>query len=55
MKRGACSDRTKRNEFKLTVGLDYILGKKSYCDHGEALEQVAQESCGSLNPGSVQG
>jgi len=26
-----------------------------YCEGGEALEQIAQRSCGCLLPGSVQG
>jgi len=51
------SDRTRRHSFKLNKG-GFILRYKKEILHyggGEALEQVAQRSCGCPLPGSVQG
>jgi len=51
-----CSDRTRGDGFQLKEGT-FTLDKEEilYNEGGEALEQVAQRSCGCPLPGSVQG
>ena len=51
----ACSGRTRVNGFKLKEGTFRLKEEIFYCKGGNALEQVAQGSCGCPLPGSVQG
>jgi len=50
-----CSDRTKGNDSKLKEGRFRLKEDILYSEGCEALEQVAQRSCGYPLPGSVQG